>query len=441
MPLHPMLTVKSARGHSAKSRDRGVLIMFFHCHSSAPTQKRRLFLERLEDRTLPAFATPWVASCAAQVGVPNVIVRDAAGNQIANFYAFPPGPTTAGGTLVAFQLSIAVGDVNGDGVPDIIVSRTDFLIQAEVKAIDGAKLNMVDANHVIESGAVLADFLAYDPRFMGGAYVAFGMSGTLPEIITGPGAGGGPHVKVIDATKLNDLQPNGEIANSALVAQFYAYDPRWNGGVRVAAADLNGDGVLDIVTGAGPGGGPHVKTIDGSKIQIPDLANDSEPAKSNLFGQFYAYAPSYRGGVYVAVSNAGSHPVIVTGTGFNVISNQDVGPNVKVIDAAQLSVLDNNSEPTGTALLAKFFAFTPDANQDYVPAPVAAADINGDGVADILVGGYAVPPGQVEVAATGKIIDGTKLSDLQPNGEIADTALLDIFHFQFSDVGGNVYVA
>jgi len=51
----------------------------------------------------------------------------------------------------------------------------------------------------------------------------------------------------------------------ATEASFFAY-PGFTGGVRVAAGDLTGDGLADIVTGVGPGAGPHVKVFDRSTL-------------------------------------------------------------------------------------------------------------------------------------------------------------------------------
>src|SRR5207253_1306486 len=76
-----------------------------------------------------------------------------------------------------------------------------------------------------------------------------------------------------------------------LVASFLAYPAGFGGGVNVSAADLNGDGVDDIVTGAGPGGGPHVEVWDGASLL---------KGRAVLLKQFYAYDPAFTGGVFVA---------------------------------------------------------------------------------------------------------------------------------------------
>ena len=91
------------------------------------------------------------------------------------------------------------------------------------------------------------------------------------DIVVGAGPGGGPHVRVC-ATGLGYGQEG-----------FFAYNPGFGGGVRVAATDLTGDGYVDIITAPGPGGGPHVRVL-------------LTPTGSR---EFFAFDPAFLGGVFV----------------------------------------------------------------------------------------------------------------------------------------------
>jgi hypothetical protein len=153
-------------------------------------------------------------------------------------------------------------------------------------------------------------FLAYDRNFLGGVHVATGnfrgftdllrfdpvtgqqISGPdgrtdAPDyLVTAPGPGGGPDIKVWKMRE--DI--NGNIFVDRLVTQFMAYDTRFRGGVNVTTGDLDGDGRAELILGAGPGGGPHVKIY---KFDVSDQ-------QMVLVNQFMAYEPSFRGGVSVA---------------------------------------------------------------------------------------------------------------------------------------------
>jgi hypothetical protein len=170
-----------------------------------------------------------------------------------------------GSTGLNAGIRVAAGDVNGDGRDDLILSASANA-PPRVRVQDGI------------SGAVLANFLAYSPAFTGGVYVAGGdFDGDgRADIITGAGAGGGPHVRVFSGATGNEL------------AGFFAYSPAFTGGVRVGSTDYNGDGRADIITAAGPGGGPHVRVL-------------SSPGLTELSG-FFAYHPSFGGGVFTGGS-------------------------------------------------------------------------------------------------------------------------------------------
>jgi len=105
----------------------------------------------------------------------------------------------------------------------------------------------------------------------------------------------------------------------ALLATFQPYQSSFRGGVNVAVGDVTGDGVLDVVTGAGFDphfpqftGGPHVEVFDGAGL----LGGITTPLVS-----FFPYAQNFTGGVYVAAGDidsgvGGDHRAeVVTGPG------------------------------------------------------------------------------------------------------------------------------
>ena len=117
------------------------------------------------------------------------------------------------------------------------------------------------------------NFFAYDEAFRGGARVAScDVTGDgVAEIITGAGPGGGPHVRVVSASSTGLVE----------LGSFFAYARRFAGGVFVACGDVTGDGVAEIITGAGPGGGPHVRVFQILGGGVTELAS------------FFAYAPAF----------------------------------------------------------------------------------------------------------------------------------------------------
>jgi hypothetical protein len=148
------------------------------------------------------------------------------------------------GSAAAFDgydgpINLAVGDVTGDGVADAVVAAG---------AGGGPRVRVIDG----ASGAELANFFAYEMDFRGGVNVASAdVTGDgKADIVVAAGEGGGPHVKVFDG------------ATGQLVTEYFAYEMDFRGGVHVAALDLDGDGKAEVVTAPGAGGGPVLKVFD-----------------------------------------------------------------------------------------------------------------------------------------------------------------------------------
>jgi hypothetical protein len=174
-----------------------------------------------------------------------------------------------------------------------------------------------------------------------GVHVAFAdLNGDgVQDLIVGAAAGGAPIVKIYNGS------------TGLLMSDFEAFPSSFTGGVNVATGDVNGDGTPDIIAGAGPGGKPRVIVFDGKTHAVLD--------------SFLAYSSSFKGGVSVAAGTVGggSTADIVTGAG------PGGQPRVNIFNGLTHSLIKT--------YLAYGAGFKGGVN-------VAVGDVNGDGTADVI---------------------------------------------------------
>jgi hypothetical protein len=249
-------------------------------------------------------------------------------------------------------VNVCTGDIDGDGYDEIVTGAGPGAVYGP--HVRGWKLYYGQA--VTMSGV---SFFAYGTLKFGVNVTCGDVDGDgIDEIVTGagPGAVFAPHVRGWN------YDGTGEVTSIPGVSYFAYGTPKW--GVNVSAGDIDGDGYDEIVTGAGPGAvyGPHVRgwNVDGG-------AATSKPGVS-----YFAYG-TLNYGVNVTCGDVDGDGIdeIITGAGPGAV----FAPHVRGWD------YDGSSVTPLPGL--SFFAW----NDFRFGANVfAGADLNGDGRAELVVG-------------------------------------------------------
>ncbi len=297
--------------------------------------------------------------------------------------AYETGVTVALIPGFAGELHTALGDVNGDGILDTVVGTGAG--NSRIRVLNGA------------DQSVLADFIAF-PGYTGGVFVSVGdLTGdgnadiaVTPDAID---AFSGPVSNQLPVRVFSGASLVGGTANPALVAAFDGLaslngssgqgNPDVRLGGRPSIADVNNDGLPDLLIAAGNGGGPRITIWNGTGFAG---ANGGTPT-TNPIANLFVFESTQRGGAFVTagdVNRDGRAEIIVGG-------GPGGGPRVRIVNSAILLGLANLEgvnldDPTNLAnglVLNNFFAGDQNLRGGI---RLTVRDVNGDGIADVVTG-------------------------------------------------------
>jgi hypothetical protein len=231
-----------------------------------------------------------IALGAESGGLPRVKVIDARdGSVTASFLAY--------NTNFRGGVRVAVGDLNRDGVSEIIVAPGPG-ISTLVKVFDIHGNELTDYRTTAYAG------------YRSGVFVAVGdVNGDgRDDIVTTPDAGPSVEVKVFK-NRVGIVSDNPDPISNNPVRSFLAFGQSFKGGGTVAVGDFTGNGKAEIVVGNGPGMGPHVRVFNLTQFDTRGLAP--------FYLELRPFKSTDRGGVFVAVGDlrGTERPEIIVGNG------------------------------------------------------------------------------------------------------------------------------
>jgi hypothetical protein len=277
-----VVTPSSATIRTLFTAYKGVFVM--HCHRLNHEDNGMMALINV----IPSVSSYAVAVPGGNGRPAAVELRDGNGDKVINvvvpFTGFQGTP------------SVAMADVNGDGVLDLIAGTGEGVVP-EVVAYSGASGGLGPFSNV------LARFSPFNSDFKGGVTVAgtdVDGNGLSDNIIVGAGPGGDSQIKVF-SSRLPD-----QAGKAPDVFSAFAPYPGSRSGVSLTTGLIDAmSGRPSIVTAPGPGEPARIKTFRW------DLYSPTERAQANgakgpnltepiVSSDFLAFDPSYTGGTSVA---------------------------------------------------------------------------------------------------------------------------------------------
>ncbi len=266
---------------------------------------------------------------------------------------------------------IAIGDINGDGFDDIVTAAREGTT-GKIRVFDGL-------THARITVGESQEINAFTGRAARGAYIALGDingDGRL-DIIAGAGLGGGA-VKVFSG-----------LTGQQLDSDLTPFGANYRGGVRVASADVSGDGRADLIAGQGSMGS-QVKVYFGTFTDgFAPRALNPDPL---VFDASNGTAPRLRDGVFLATGDVTGDGIAEIIVGRGKMGNS-TGASVGVF---KLTAGAPALVPSFTATEIKTYPLVQDKTYKF-GARVAATDINFDGIADIVVGAGHLGGSKVQI--------------------------------------------